>query len=307
MAANDMDGALRRVLQPGGEVVPGCDPELNAAYAERRLRGAEQQKLEAHLAACADCRKLVTEWMAEETPDAVSAPRPAWWRWRWAVPALAGVAVVASMVVYNRPHREEEKKVALQQVAALPAEPPAANEPVTATKPPQARLEARAKRVVARARDEAERFAAAPVPAAPPAAQAPSAGPSVGASQVAQEAQLAKLKDEAGAAQRREGDQQGTAAGLAVQRSDAARQNVQNLRAASLLPDGTAIRGQVQRGVRLWAVSEAGRLFRSVDSGASWQPLDTPATVPLVRVEWDPQGDVLVVGDREGRSFRIQP
>jgi len=277
---------------------------LNAAYAERRLRGAEQQKLEAHLAACADCRKLVTEWMAEETLEAAPAPRPPWWRWRWAAPALAAVAVVGSVIVYQRPRAEEEKKVALlRQVAALPAEPPAASQPVTTPKPPQARPEVRAKRVVAPSRDEVERFATAPVPAAPPAVQAPA----VGASQVAQEAQLAKLKEEAGTAQRREGDQQGAAAGLLSQRSDAARQNVQNLRAASLLPDGTAIRSYVRRDLRLWAVSEAGRLFRSVDSGASWQPLETPATVPLVRVEWDAQGNMLVVGDKEGRSFRIQP
>ncbi len=304
MAANDMDGALRRVLQPGGGAAPGCDPELNAAYAERRLRGPEQQKVEAHLAACADCRKLVTEWRAEETPEAAPVPRPAWWRWRWAAPALAGVAVVGSVIVYQRPHREQEKKAAFQQVAALPAEPPAANQPVTTTKPPQLRPEVRAKRVIAPSREEVERFAAAPVPAAPPAAQAPA----VGASQPAQEAQLAKLKEEAGAADRREGDQQQVATGLVAQkRSDAARQNVQNLRDASLLPDGTAIRSYVRRDLRLWAVSEAGRLFRSVDSGASWQPLETPATLPLVRVEWDTQGNVLVVADKEGRSFRIQP
>lgn len=303
MAANDIDGALRGVLKAGERTVPGCDPELNAAYAERRLRGPEQQKLEAHLAACADCRKLVTEWMAEETPEAAPAPRPAWWRWRWAAPALAGVAVVGSVMLYQRPRAEDEKKVAFQQVAALPAEPPAASLPAPAPKPPQSRPEFRAKPVAAPVREEAERFAAPPAPAAPPAAQAPA----VGASQVAQEDQLAKLKDEAGAAQRREGDQQGAAVGLGGQRSDAARQNVQNLRAASLLPDGTAIRSYVRRGMRLWAVSEAGRLFRSVDSGASWQPLSTPATVPLLRVEWDAPGDVLVVGDKEGRSFRIQP
>lgn len=302
MAANDMDGALRRVLQPGGGAVPGCDPELNAAYAERRLRGAEQQKLEAHLAACADCRRLVTEWMAEETPEAAPTPRPAWWRWRWAVPALAGLAVVGSVIVYQRPRPVEEKKVAFHDAIARPAEPPAANRPVAAPKPAPEGLEARGKRVAARSRDEVERFAAVPVPAAPAAAQA------VGTSQVTQEAQLAKVKEEAGAAVRGEGDQQQAITGLVAQkRADAARQNVQNLRVASLLPDGTAIRSYVRRDLRLWAVSEAGRLFRSVDSGASWQPLETPATSPLMRVEWDAPGNLLVVADKEGGSFRIQP
>ena len=87
------DAALRQVLRAAGPVA-GCDVELAAAYAEGRLHGAERRQVESHLAECAACRGVATELLQERAPQepaADPAPVRTWWRWQWAVPALAGV------------------------------------------------------------------------------------------------------------------------------------------------------------------------------------------------------------------------
>jgi hypothetical protein len=73
------------------------------------------------------------------------------------------------------------------------------------------------------------------------------------------------------------------------------------------LPDGSAIRSQVRRGERIWAVSEAGGLFRSEDSGRTWTRVESPATTPLTQIGWVEQETVLRLTDREGNHYRVQP
>jgi hypothetical protein len=268
MPANDMDGALRRVLKPAAGGVAGCDPELNAAYAEGRLRGAERQKLEAHLAACGDCRRLVTEWMEETAAVVAPAPGRVWWHWRWAVPALAGMAIVGSVVYLREPPPKPAEPVR-QVAAALPAQNEAKElvKEKEAPSPPAAKREraARAAKPVA-------------VPSAPPAPPAPTP--------VGEVAPAASELRQVGAA------------ALSRRRDELAPQP---------LPDGSPARSSYRRGPTLWAVSQSGGLFRSTDGGARWQSVEHPASAPLVRVDWDAQQDLLVVEDKDGRSYRVRP
>ena len=128
-----MDAALRRALQPAGESVSGCDPELTAAYAEGRLKGAERQKLESHLAGCASCRSSAATLVEEAAPHTPPVPAP-WWqgRWRWAVPAMAGFVIVGSAVYYRQEKASPPMgsyAVATRPAAGVAGPPPALVDP----------------------------------------------------------------------------------------------------------------------------------------------------------------------------------
>ena len=90
------------------------DPELLAAYAEGQLPPKGRERLEQHLAACAACQAAVVRLVrlapqesaaARAAPgtQASRAPRisPVF-RWRWALPTLAGVILVGSFIYYER-------------------------------------------------------------------------------------------------------------------------------------------------------------------------------------------------------------
>jgi len=105
-----LEELLRRRLWQGAAGGEGCgDPELLAAYAEGQLPAAARERMEQHLAACAACQTAVARLvrMAPQESAAAGAgahaAQPARWslfRWRWAVPALAGV-VLAGLFVFT--------------------------------------------------------------------------------------------------------------------------------------------------------------------------------------------------------------
>src|SRR5713226_4890537 len=94
-----LDAALRATLRSKAEHLPGCDAELAVAYLERRLDRQERQRFETHMAECAGCRALAAALAPELMPE-TAAPVPAGhvWGWRWAVPAVAGLVIVGSVV-----------------------------------------------------------------------------------------------------------------------------------------------------------------------------------------------------------------
>ncbi len=140
MGESAMDAALRKALRAAGRA-DGCDAELAAAYAEGRLKGADRERFESHIAACTACRALATAMLDEMAPPAPpAAPVPFWmWlRWQWAVPAMAGVLIVGSAVYYQR-IQTTARQAPLAQIAldrqqareetrpvAIPVEPPPA-------------------------------------------------------------------------------------------------------------------------------------------------------------------------------------
>jgi len=142
--------AARAKPPAGGE--PCADPETLAAYAEGGLAHAERRRFEAHLAACCDCQQAVVR-LVRLTPRSgdleaarrQAAPRFGLFRWRWAVPALAGIVLVGSFVYWERERITRTGVEGVQQarksteVAAPPsARAPAAAEPQPAKSAPAA-------------------------------------------------------------------------------------------------------------------------------------------------------------------------
>lgn len=107
----------------------GCgDAELLAAYAEGALAGPSRQDFELHLAACTACREAVVRLVRlapREAEPAPVRPQPAWRaRWAWAAPALAGMALVGSLVWYNRGKIQEPPAMPIEVRRAQEAPPP---------------------------------------------------------------------------------------------------------------------------------------------------------------------------------------
>jgi hypothetical protein len=231
---------------------------------------------------------LVTEWLEETAAVAAPAPARVWWHWRWAVPALAGMAIVGSVVYFREPPPKPAEPIR-QVAAALPAQNEAKElvKEKEAPPPPAVRRERPAR--------AAKPVAVPSAPSAPPAAAAEAVAADFAAapsSRVTREEQASELRKAAPAPA-------SVGASTLRQRRDEL--------AAAALPDGTAPRSTYRRGTRVWAVSQSGGLFHSTDSGATWQSLEHPAAAPLVRVDWDAQQDLLVVEDKDGRSYRVQP
>ena len=92
--------------QTATEEHPSAD--LLNGFVERALSAAEEKRVTAHLAACAECREVVfLAGAAADHPVAAAAgyepvgtkARGRWRSWRWLAPVLAMAVVVAGIVV----------------------------------------------------------------------------------------------------------------------------------------------------------------------------------------------------------------
>lgn len=141
-----------------------CPDEARlAAYFERRLEGPQQDEVEAHVSNCEHCLAQVAFLLETQDAELPAVPaallervrRPAselwsWpplvWKWSPAVAAVAGVAVIASVLMMREtpvPQVASEAAVARQQARepVAPAQPPVttettANPPVRETRSP---------------------------------------------------------------------------------------------------------------------------------------------------------------------------
>ncbi|MBI3694995.1 MAG: zf-HC2 domain-containing protein [Acidobacteria bacterium] len=316
-----MDAALRRALRSATGPATGCDAELTAAYAEGRLKGAERQRLESHLTLCASCRALATAMLQEKPESHHTAARP-WWSWRWAVPAMAGVVLVGSVVYYQRSQVLERPARQVAQVVSAPAAPPAA---------PQQRADQSVIREKAvgggpehapasqpRAGERAGLAPAGirrsiPKPTAPEPVAEPASLSEPAVVADALKSRLDENKKEAAAAPAQQqlltaGQASGKmAAGApaAYVQSAAANLAKQPFPPAPL-PEGAPLRHFTQRGPLVWAVSDGGRIFRSADGGETWTKLESPTTNDLVRVVWESETK-LVVEDKQGNRYTLRP
>jgi hypothetical protein len=253
--------------------------------------------------------------------------------WRWAVPALAGVTLVGSVVYYQRDRVLERRTAALPaaQTTATPSPPaapgvapavpkPAREEALHAemtrrgatrarkTIPPLPVAEPAPAPAVVDAELRKERSAqnavtvAAGRPAAPPpaAAPVPAQGAIGGAVTLAEK--KAAVRDETSTATA----PKAATAGLAANRAQSAA--LTNSRFDSLvLPGGARLRNLLRHDGRLWAVSDGGRIFRSADDGRTWTPVESPTTADLVSVKWDTERNLLLVTDQQGNEYRVKP
>jgi hypothetical protein len=267
------------------------------------------------------------EELAPEPPAEEPSPARAWWRWQWAVPALAGMLVVGSVVFYQREKvlrqsapgpaaqiaQLEKPEKEIPSPAAQPVEP--SPEPTPAERRNDSRPAARV---------GADRVA----PAAPPAAAA-GGYRSAEASQVLdrQEAASAHVAGNAGPPAAVAAPAAPPPAAVGQVREGERGQSDQRLRAGAVeekqkatvmfakradeglapLPEGAPLRASTREGDRIWAISDGGLVFRSTDGGRTWTRLASPTTADLVLIRWDPQARQVVVVDRQGAEYRVEP
>jgi hypothetical protein len=101
------DRLIARGLEGETDVSGGAcpDADLLAAWFDRSLSNSETERIEAHASACALCQQILADLARSEPPVVRAAPvpepgRPWHWHWRWLVPAVTVVVVV--VVVGNR-------------------------------------------------------------------------------------------------------------------------------------------------------------------------------------------------------------
>ena len=121
---------MNRNLQPG--IHP--DADQLSVFVEGAATAREQEKMLAHLAECAECRKAVFLMQPHEEPQRVTATREKGWMWRWLVPVGLPAAALAcgliAVLVYIRPHGAPESP---QQMASV--RPPESERPGTTVAP----------------------------------------------------------------------------------------------------------------------------------------------------------------------------
>ena len=135
----------------GGELCNNA--ELLAAYAEGQLPQTTRERFEQHLATCAACQAAVVRLVRLAPQESAAgaaaagtqtsrAPRisPVF-RWRWALPALAGVILTGSFIYYERfqivaPRPSTAPGRVAEQAAPEPESP--TGSPLAQAPPPQA-------------------------------------------------------------------------------------------------------------------------------------------------------------------------
>jgi hypothetical protein len=84
------------------------DADKISVFVEGAATAREQEKMLAHLAECAECRKAVFLMQPNEEPQRVTATPEKGWMWRWLVPVGLPAAALAcgliAVLVYIRPH-----------------------------------------------------------------------------------------------------------------------------------------------------------------------------------------------------------
>ena len=96
------------------------DADKISVFVEGAATAREQEKMLAHLAECAECRKAVFLMQPHEEPQTATATPEKGWTWRWLVPVGLPAAALAcgliAVLVYIRPHGVSK---APQQVASI--------------------------------------------------------------------------------------------------------------------------------------------------------------------------------------------
>src|SRR5271166_4951869 len=136
--------SARNVLarQTAADEHPSAD--LLSGFMEHALSSDENARVTTHLAACADCREIVflasaatpeeqravaaAAYVAPYAPS-VQTPRFPWISWKWAVPVLAALVIVAGVVVrqVTRAPSAATQTVAMNAPSTLPTSPAQTN------------------------------------------------------------------------------------------------------------------------------------------------------------------------------------
>jgi hypothetical protein len=311
-----LEGELRRHRVPPPRPSAEClDTETLAAWADGGLSGNAHARAEVHMASCARCQSILativtSDAALEAAPD--DTRTAAWWRidLRWLVP-LAGAAT-AVLLWAVAPDRGGQQQARLddrrpQVIEQAPAAPP----------PLAAPSESPAQEAVAAAPNASEEKLARAGPASPPVAQrkrldtreSPE-GAREGQEGKRNAADLMAKKEAQSELNRAEEDRPAAAAPAPVTQVFGAaaesRQSPAGGAPIDLMSATAAVR---------WRIANPGIVERSLDGGASWEPLDTgvrsiltAGSCPSVSVCWVVGRGGAVLLTTDGRTWqRVSP
>ena len=110
------------------------DADKISVFVEGAASAREREKMLAHLAECAECRKAVFLMQLQEEPQRITATPEKEWIWRWLVPVGLPAAALAcgliAVFIYIRPHGASKTP---QQMASV--RPPETERPGTTAAP----------------------------------------------------------------------------------------------------------------------------------------------------------------------------
>jgi Putative zinc-finger len=97
--------SIERLLRQGAgraslsaDATDCLDGELLAAWSSRALPPTEMARVEAHVADCLRCQSMVAAFAQTDVATPAPVPSQSWWSLRWLVPLAAAAAVVAIWV-----------------------------------------------------------------------------------------------------------------------------------------------------------------------------------------------------------------
>ncbi len=281
-----MDRLLRAVLKPAPQDGTGDCPDAGvlAAFVESGLTATEQSAVETHLAGCGRCQEalsVLSHDLPEEAAAEAAVPETRWFTWvtrprlRWLVP-ISAAATVAVVIFATRPLIAPESEevfpadvVQMAQAPTPPAASPAAG--VDTVREKQAAIAEKREAAGTVRRDEAAKSL-------------------VGQAQVPKESR--EVLADAATAGRTGLDRKPVepAAGMMAARVASEEKRTQPTAAvgagapAELVRsiDATVVTVSAPGGDVRWRLGAGGRLARSGDAGASWQPQASGVTGDLL-------------------------
>jgi hypothetical protein len=108
---------------------PGSHPDADAltAFTENRLKSPERQSILAHLAACPDCREIVS-LVSNTQPTALPVRHN--WNLRWATAAALACTCIVVFTVSRHSPQAQIQKPSVVTITESPAPPAPATSPI---------------------------------------------------------------------------------------------------------------------------------------------------------------------------------
>jgi photosynthesis system II assembly factor YCF48-like protein len=260
-----IDRLLSQSVRPGDipAASPDClDADTLAAWAEGSLPEGEAAAAEAHASKCARCQAALATLVRIMPPAPNLQP---WWRKRWAIAGLVPVTAgaIALAIWIRTPEPARSSTAAVQEVPAPSTAAPTEGrqQAPAAVEPPPSPSAQRPETPAASGRADA------------PPARAKETRPEAGAAFKDQEKKVGALQKSDEKARDALAAAPGAVTGRASMRNEAAgRLTFQSTTVEIASPDRTA----------RWRIGAAGSIERTIDGGATWEPLASGTTQDLV-------------------------
>jgi hypothetical protein len=262
------------------------EAEVLAAWSEGRLPADESTRVDAHLASCDDCQKMLAVF-ARTAPPAVVSGVTRTWHLRWAIPIAAAATVAAIWVAIPADKRTAE----LQHNDAFSVPPSSTSGGATK---PETPISAEAPQSVESPQERPRQDASAPPALADRVEQEKSADAS------------AQRQAPRAVAKERDQDLKAEAAAAAAPAAPPRAQDQNRLRVeerASLLRQSGVAEVVSPDPLVRWRIQAPGRLERSLDAGKTWDAVTLPQQLTVTTVQ-APTAVTAIVTAADGRQWR---